>query len=636
MDRDGISRNIETMNKRRMGRRSGGMLVLVLIIMAVGVILITSAMSITVAARDRFYDDAMTGQGRLTATAAVKTIVNAVETQEILDSELEILAANNAVVNVTSASGSQKTAGAANDNSVSPGLATSTYATFSYYPDAASKTYIKIEVATSINVFGEATPDTEYVACYLEKKPDVPAVEGFTGMLNLGGEGVANTFNNFYVGDPTGYTADQVTSNYVVVNGTITAGTGSTKYYSDVVFTGLLKSGGGNEYLGNIVFWGDDAGIASSGGCGAQTSEHILWIGETPGGASVFRDSSGNAATGSSFAGGIIGDKGQYFENTVAKKDGWGQFVTGEDFFIGSNATFFDYTNWFSTPYTGGAVMNLDGTVKYSPESVDLDASIVASSPNASYDSSSIKAAVQKYTDPDIVAQIQHSLPSTAEAKTLVAYSSSADITTNTTQLSNLSTSATYTGTSYYINASATNLVSGDLEFDLTNNDITVYVIGSGSTLTVGQLSSGKGSITFTNGGSHWGRIVLLENVNLILEKNNYSTWMGIISTTHSSGVKTTGDAGTKPKLYIIGFGGNTITARQYAILDAYVGLYGTDGTFIADNGPKFYGRIETTNISSNSSFLYLDYCPAPFEDEGSAAQEPLVSQYMVNSYQYY
>lgn len=615
------------------------MLILVLVIMAVGLILITSALSITLASRDRFYEDAQSSQARLTVTSAAKTVVDAIlVTQELRDELVEDWADAGETLWIRSGSGYAFNAGLGSGNTVAPGIGANTSGASGYTKATFGRVsdYITIDFETGIST--TATGTTEKLTVYLEEIPPVVQPDGFGQMLKLGGDGSTNTINNAYIGQTTGYTADQVKSNYVVLSGDMNVGTGTIDITSDVVYTDLVKSGAGNAYKGNIIFWGDEAGIYTNlAGNGVLTSKHILFLGETPGVSSVFRDASGNPTTlTSSPAGGIRGTMGQYYVNTTMRKDTWGQYILGDPFYIDSNVIFYDYTNWF-TAYT--EVRNMNGDVRFSPTATDLsDVIPKTGKPNPEYDASSIKSVVVDYTtDLQKIANIERELPTTSEAKALAQYSSVSDITAYATKITNLTTNApAYTGPSYYIDASTANNLTADLIFDLTNNDITLYIINSSSArkFYVGPESSSTGSIQFINGQQHWGKIVLLENGYMVVGKNNYSTYKGIITVAHS-GPRTKAIVGAKPCLYIIGFGNNTVEAQQLSIVDAYIGLYGNGGKFWANNGPFIYGRIESELFESNNSFFYLDYCPGPNDPAGGEDPPPLVTKYRIASYVY-
>lgn len=624
--------------------RSGGMLILVLVIMAVGLILITSALSITLASRDRFYEDAQSSQARLTVTSAAKTVVDAIlVTQEFRDELVEDWADAGETLWIRSGSGYAFNAGLGSGNTVAPGIGANTSGASGYTKATFGRVsdYITIDFETGIST--TATGTTEKLTVYLEEIPPVVQPDGFGQMFKLGGDGSTNTIDNAFIGQTTGYTADQVKSNYVVLSGDMNVGTGIIGITSDVVYTDLVKSGAGNAYNGNIIFWGDEAGIYTNlAGNGVRTNQHILFLGKTPGVASVFRDASGNPGTlTSSPQGGIIGTKGQYYVNTTMLKNAWGQYIgPGDPFYIDGNVVFNDSTNNYDGNFDKVYKINASANVWYTTNSgrITYNNTTDVAAGQVQYNASSIGDVVIDYTtDLQKIANIERELPTTSEAKALAQYSSVSDITAYATKITNLTTNApAYTGPSYYIDASTANNLTADLIFDLTNNDITLYIINSSSArkFYVGPESSSTGSIQFINGQQHWGKIVLLENGYMVVGKNNYSTYKGIITVAHS-GPRTKAIVGAKPCLYIIGFGNNTVEAQHLSIVDAYIGLYGNGGKFWANNGPFIYGRIESELFESNNSFFYLDYCPGPNDPAGGEDPPPLVTKYRIASYVY-
>ena len=74
--------------------KRGGMLVIVLMIFCVSLILISSAMTITLSSRSRYYVDTERSQERLTLTCAAEAVVDAIESQEITDAQLQAMSSN--------------------------------------------------------------------------------------------------------------------------------------------------------------------------------------------------------------------------------------------------------------------------------------------------------------------------------------------------------------------------------------------------------------------------------------------------------------------------------------------------------------------------------------------------------------
>ena len=260
-----------------------------------------------------------------------------------------------------------------------------------------------------------------------------------------------------------------------------------------------------------------------------------------------------------------------------------------------------------------------------------------------------IQTAATKYLSADWEAAAERKIPTTAQAISMTAYSAS-NLATATPLDSKLAISDKYTAPAYKINASGSPVITGDLEFDLTNNDITIYVYNSG-TLTIGNTGSGNyGLIKFTNGGAHWGRIILTEGANLNLVKNNSNKTQdnGILATTHTAVNTPANTASGKPYLYIIGLGGNRVDAYQFAQIEGYIGMYGNPsvapgdsaGSIMFHNGPYAYGRFEAINLGNpadtGGSFINLYYCPSPTDPDGGPVKTPIKSNYTIEGYEYY
>jgi hypothetical protein len=652
-------RKVGELKRSKLRGRSGGMLILVLIIMAVGVILITSAMSITIASRNRYYSDTISGQARLTATAAVKSIVGAVETQEIRDIEIEALAANNATLTITAANGTSKSSGAGTGNSIAPGIATAansfTQATFSYYPNATAKTYVVVDVVTGLTANG-ATTGTEHVRAFLKYNPPTAGtVDAFGAMVTAGGDGASNVFRNFVVGQ--GATAG-ASSNYVILHGNFNVGEGTIKSYGDVVYTGLVAGASGVTYSGDIVFYGDKAGITGTSGDAFNAQGSLLFIGEDPALASVFRNTDGSKRSNTSgLAGGVKGLDGIYFYNTsFISSQGEGFYPASSaawNIFVDGTSTFKETMGYVHTGTYGGENPNVstnDKMIKLSSTStVTYNSSKtinVVATQSAKF-TGDIKTAAQKYMSADWEAAAERKVPTTAQAISMTGYSASS--LTSATLLSGtaLTTNGTYTAGAYKINASAGTAITGELEFDLTNNDITLYIYGSG-TQTIGA-NNNPGLIKFTNGGAHWGRIILVQNVNLkLVEDYTSGVDNGILSTPHTAPDQIATSASGKPYLYIIGLGGNKVDAYQFSRIEGYIGMYGnpsvtaTDsaGSILFHNGPYAYGRFEAINLGNpadtGGSFINLYYCPGPNDPDGGTGKEAIKSNYTIEGYEYY
>lgn len=660
-----LFRKIGEPKRSKLRGRSGGMLILVLIIMAVGVILITSAMSITIASRNRYYSDSITDQARLTATGAVKSIVAAVESQEIRDIEIEALAANNATLTITSANGTSKTSGAGAGNSVAPGIAAAansyTRASFSYYPNATAKTYIVVDVLTSLNVSGGATSDTEHVRAFLKyNPPTVGTVDAFGAMVTAGGDGANNILRNVRVGLNAPASAS---SNYVILHGNFVVGSGTIDSYGDVVYTGRVAASAGVTYRGDVVFYGDKAGITSLAGNGFVANGALLFIGEDPALSSVFRDATTGAARNNTegFAGGVRGLDGIYFYNTSfissqaegfypASSAAWNIFVDG-------TSTFRETLGYVHTGTYGGENPNVssnDKMIKLSSSStVNYNSTKtinVVASQSAKF-TGAIQTAAAKYMSADWEAAAERKVPTTAQAIAMTGFSA---VPTSAVALDSfMLTDKTFTGTTYKINAAVSPTLKNTWTFELDKaaGDITIYVYGTGTFQIGDSGGNNPGLIKFTGGGAHWGRIILVNvNTKLSLSVNNSpsSEDSGIIATTHTAVNQIVNSTYGKPYLYILGLGGNEVRTYRDAYLEGYIGMYGNPSVTATDsagtigfyNGARAYGRFEAINFgnpaTSGGDFINLSYCPATTDPDGGTGKEAIKSNYTIEGYEYY
>jgi hypothetical protein len=661
--------------------RNGGMLLLVVIIMAIALILITSALTITTASRNRYYDSALTGQATITATSVAKTIGAAVEKGDITLAELEALASANGgagtLVPVTSAASATKTSGSAGSNpasAVAPGLYNDTSRSYTTvliknFTSPSGKVLVQIKATTGLDVNGNATSKAETESVFLEKITPAPPAGAFSGLVNCGAPGSWNNFSNVVIGTKP---AGQATgSNYIVLNGNlgISASGGGQKIYSDVIFTGQLTTGAGDTYTGNIVFYGNKASLnaTDSGGDGIQTTGKMLFLGDDPslgtGQQSVFTNSAGTATTLNNSFGGMRADAGIYLYNTVMKYGlGW-DFMNSAAGIYADNKALIQYTNnWYSTPNGNRVYQSTtsDLTSYYTPTAstalLTSRGGIYAAGGNdtAAF-VTALKTEATNILSATMKTSISYVLPKPLTTPTFytdfgIAYKTVAEVNAGATQLTSANltgASGVYTNAAYYINAAATPYVGNDctdgscwyatqteLKFDLSTHDITVYIYGSGNTLYFGS-----GVFRFINGGVHIGRIVLMDGCNITLSQNNNSYDTGIIGTDHiASGTGTQTKVNfvaplPKPYLYVLGINNNTISAMRYATIEGYVGLYGTNGKFYFTNNPYFYGRLECTNLDNTGGDpMTINYCPSPTESGGGGgAASPY---YQINGYQ--
>ncbi|HHU07389.1 MAG TPA: hypothetical protein GXZ59_03490, partial [Clostridiaceae bacterium] len=505
-------------NRSDIRSKSGGMLVLSLMLMAVGVILITSAMSVTISARQRFYVQAQSAQARLTATSSAKSIAEAITlTQEIDDKTLEAWANSKSGFGPSSAfflypstaETSEQTANQSAGAPMAPGLIPSSTVVKVYWTDE-NKNKIALDVTSNVDASGGVSPASERVLVTLKIKEVVPPIDAFQVPLNAGGSNTTSKMSQVYIAkNLTG----QTKSSYIILRGTWNVGDGDAlQTNADVVFTHPVYSSNGLIFSNesSVVFYGNKAGAmvkfdaagdyVYGGGNGIQTPGYLLFIGETAArvlvdgtsvdGASLLKRENGTAYTPSfdNIWFPLSGSKGVYFKNTYYS--GWGQQMSQN-----SNALYADTGSIITTNTVGSTALYNVGA---SPSNLSVtDGSNTWAS--GAIENFPINDTVSKYNSDEFIANVTRQVRSTKEAETMTGYSeavskSGVDLTSSVNSAQSLS------GSSYYVNVSSASNLSAHWQFDLFSNDVTLYLTGSG-TFTIGA----NGLIEFINGGTNWG-----------------------------------------------------------------------------------------------------------------------------------
>ena len=664
--------------------RSGAMLLLVLIVMAVGLILITSALALTFATREDYYTQSEASQARLTATSTAKTVVDAVLNSDITDADLEALADNVDTYGVkgttllaSSATGGADTSSQSLSNSVSPGLSGSTGVSYTSvrvynYND----TVIAIEVKTALNALGGATAETETVTAFLQYNKPVVTDGAFDNVVLAGGEGstieVGQTIIGYLESGVTGKT------NTAVLHGNVTLATSQSLVTSTLILDGKSTIGGNTVYAHDVIYYGDDAGIVLPSSGTITLNANLYFIRNTAN-TKMFFDTAGNQITATG-AGGWTVNGAVYLENTALNSANWdiltatsgimvcdGSSYTNPaadsdittNVYVGTNGSTVTYGN------NGGTATVTNTTSGNSSTVTALIASLKANATTyrAKIEGASATGLRQVLTTAEATSSFAGGIDTLSEVQASGATCIDSD-------LYGTSGTKTYTAGNYYINISNKNVIGSSgyadtdvrvLQFDLSGGSITIYVCGSGT------LNIQNGLIKFINGtDSFTGKIILLPSVKVNIEPNNRSVDTGIIGTSHDAylaGKEIAGKTGvractftlsngatktyyvdytknSKPFLYVIGLGDNSITASRYSTLEGYVGLYGNPGVTSSDlpgsitfnNAPYFYGRFEAYTFSSSSDDSFIPYCPSPGETD-TGTKTPVVTNYSVIGY---
>lgn len=443
--------------------RSGGMLIVVLVIMALAVILITSALTIAVAGRHHTYKEAEKQQAGLTAMSCAKLIGDAAAAGDISIADLESLAAAGSTVELSS--------------TAIPGLAgtakSNTTAVFGY----AMKNGIKCISATVTSIIDAevtGTASSEQVTVLLEK--DIVESKSFGNLITLGvdaSSGKLPTEN--FLGKLAYGNASGTNSGGVVVHGDIDfSDSGSSTFYCDAIITNQLSLAKGADFYGNVIFFGDNASMnADSSGHGITQKDaaaNIFFFRETRD--SVFTDSSGNRIA--SVATKVKADGGVYLYNSNFVDS---QAAIGKGILVGSNS---------------------------------------AASPSPAYTGTLTQDAADALYE-NIRASVSRKLLVYPQAELLALFpTTSITVITSKTPVTNSGATISVPG-AYYINTSTTGTISKNLTFDLKNGSIDLYIIG-GKTLSV------TANINFINGSaSNVGKIYLMQGSDLSISSNKGS-----------------------------------------------------------------------------------------------------------------
>lgn len=342
------------LNRSDIRSKSGGMLVLSLLLMAVGVILITSAMSVTISARQRFYVQAQSAQARLTATSTAKALAEAITlTQEIDDTTLEAWANTKSgtglssayVLKPSTAISSEQDADQSPGDPMAPGLIPSSTITKVYWTDS-SKNKIALDVTTNVDASGGASPASERVVVTLKVKDVAPPIDAFHSPLLAGGDAGTGQISQIYVANNLTGKTD---SSYVVLRGEWYLGSGDALHSkADVVFTGPVGSANGITFSNdiNLIFYGDKAGVSATDGNGFKVPGYAMFLGLDPTKASVMKHANGTSYDGPYNKDWvpISGAKGMYFLNTYYAGYTNGMANATEGLYVHSGATFIDTT----------------------------------------------------------------------------------------------------------------------------------------------------------------------------------------------------------------------------------------------------------------------------------------------------
>lgn len=255
--------------------KQGAILVLVVLILALAMIFIASAMMLTQATRSRLYENTMSSQARLTVTAAAEAFLEALQTQEITDKQMDAMLTE---CSTRQTDNSKKIKMVVNGV---PGMSTApdncTYLDL-YYPDTTDTTKVYADFTT---VIGDQTENVRVIL--VVDDPDTNNTGRFKNQIDIAGDVDAEQLR-FTEG--VGMTspakrAQGVTDNTILLRGNAFEQASSSIVYSDVVYApgSTATWGGGNTFYGNQVFL--DGAFFSTKDSGAKLLGDFYFIGSS-------------------------------------------------------------------------------------------------------------------------------------------------------------------------------------------------------------------------------------------------------------------------------------------------------------------------------------------------------------------
>ena len=254
-------------------KKQGAILVIVVLILALAMIFISMAMLLTKATRNRLYENAMSSQARLTVTSAAEVFLEALQTQEITDKQMDgflsespTKADGEMYMLIDGVPGMSKDA----DNCTKLNI---------YYPDKTSKPNVvycdftttigdqveNVRVELSIQPQDESKPSDRF-----SNQIDQYQTLGDSTLFFEGGIGAVRD------------TSLKPTDNTVLLrNGNATTTASGVNFYSDVVFAeGATFTGDSASYYGDLIFLGDSY-VQSHKSLDHDFTGNVYFIGNT-------------------------------------------------------------------------------------------------------------------------------------------------------------------------------------------------------------------------------------------------------------------------------------------------------------------------------------------------------------------
>lgn len=579
----------KSLRKKGKSNKQGSMLTLVLVITAMALVFITSAVMITNSTRVRYYDNVLSGQARLVSTAVAESFCSALEIQEITDDNLRDWAHDD------------RSATFKIDNV--PGLGEGgTTTTVQFDEDGG---YILATFSTTIGEKSDGTFATENCTVYFKRKPPVVKARNFKYQLNVGNKAALG-------GLDIGVGHDPGTDNMCFFHGdtNLTENAGNT-VYSDIIATGKLMFGNATEVKGQFIFSGPDAGLGNFTG---QVKANNLYFISPDGYAkgNINKDGidhwdfTANSALIYNFK--VDGKMGQNQEvkNYAA--------MTGSEIDTSRLGSATD-----STSYNSRSIQSTWNTSTGDEEVTEKFNSYVLERAKAAL----TEAEQFAITDEQVAAKKDTFLDNVPEpykktAKDVI--NSNGSTTTNT-----ITWNAFKSGTKGVCYINSQKIADGTkITLDLSKGP---YILVVKSKLVIEK----KAVIECVNGDNNsdenWLRIILLPGAELDIGDNESEV----------GGLKTADSV--KPHCYVYGLKGTSvIVASDGKYVEGYFGLYGEGSLFYLKGKPNnFFGRVEATNCETlNANNAEMKWAPEPMDDVPPGDFTPAVSEYEVARFRFF
>ena len=254
-------------------KKQGAILVIVVLILALAMIFISMAMLLTKATRNRLYENAMSSQARLTVTSAAEVFLEALQTQEITDKQMDGFLSESP----TKADGAMKMVIAG-----VPGMsedADNCTMLNIYYPDKTSKpNVVYCDFTTTIgkqveNVRVELSiqpPDESKPSDRFSNQIDQYSTLGDSTLFFEGGIGAIRD------------TSLKPSDNTILLRSGNSQTTASgVKFYSDVVFAENASfTGDSASYFGDLIFTGESF-VQSYTSLNADFTGNVYFLGNS-------------------------------------------------------------------------------------------------------------------------------------------------------------------------------------------------------------------------------------------------------------------------------------------------------------------------------------------------------------------